>query len=48
MHERHIELLKQTAVTETDLEAVAMTLRRLERFWMHTGDLAGTRGEVAA
>src|SRR6202162_5330804 len=48
MHERHIKLLKQTAVTETDLEAVATTLRRLERFWMHTGDLAGTRGEFAA
>ena len=48
MHERHIKLLKQTAVTETDLEAVAMTLRRLERFWMHTGDLAATPGEFAA
>ena len=48
MHERHIKLLKQTAVTETDLEAVAMTLRRLERFWMHTPDLAGRPGQFAA
>jgi DNA-binding MarR family transcriptional regulator len=48
MHERHIELLKQTAVTETDLEAVAMTLRRLERFWMRTPDLAAHPGQFAA
>ena len=47
MHERHRKLLKQTAVTETDLETVALTLRRLERFWMHTGDLAA-RSVVAA
>ena len=48
MHERHLKLLKQTAVTETDLEAVAVTLRRLERFWMHTGNLAARPGEFAA
>ena len=48
MHERHIELLKQTAVTETDLQAVTMTLRRLERFWMHTPDLSARPGEFAA
>ena len=48
MHERHRKLLKQTAVTETDLEAVATTLRRLERFWMHTGNLAARPGEFAA
>jgi DNA-binding MarR family transcriptional regulator len=48
MHERHLKLLKQTAVTETDLEAVATTLRRLERFWMHTGNLAARPGEFAA
>src|SRR6202162_1636318 len=47
MHERHLKLLKQTAVTESDLEAVAMTLRRLERFWMHTGDLAARSGVAA-
>src|SRR3954463_11759816 len=29
MHRRHIELLKQTAVTEGDLEGVVTTLRRL-------------------
>ena len=46
MHERHIKLLKQTAVAETDLEAVVMTLRRLERFWMHTEGLAATPGNL--
>jgi DNA-binding MarR family transcriptional regulator len=48
MHERHLKLLKQTAVTETDLETVALTLRRLERFWMHTPDLAARPGQFAA
>ena len=48
MHERHVKLLKQTAVTETDLEAVALTLRRLERFWIHTPDLAARPGQFAA
>jgi hypothetical protein len=48
MHERHRKLLKQTAVTETDLETVALTLRRLERFWMHTPDLAARPWQFAA
>ena len=48
MHQRHIQLLKQTAVTDTDLEAVVTTLRRLERFWMHEGDLVSRRGQFAA
>ena len=41
MHSRHIEMLKQTAVTQADLEAAILTLRRLERFWINSGDLAG-------
>src|ERR1700690_1975052 len=32
MHHRHIEMLGQTAVTDEDLGAVTVTLRRLERF----------------
>jgi DNA-binding MarR family transcriptional regulator len=32
MHERHVEMLHQTAITEKDLQAAAVTLRRLERF----------------
>src|SRR5262249_32748208 len=34
MHRRHVELLKQTAVTEGDLDSVVTTLKRLERFWI--------------
>ena len=48
MHSRHIEMLKQTPVTQPDLEAAVMTLRRLERFWMNTGDLAARGPQVAA
>jgi DNA-binding MarR family transcriptional regulator len=39
MHSRHVEMLKQTGIDQADLEAVVVTLRRLERFWMNTGDL---------
>ena len=48
MHGRHIEMLKQTQVNEADLEAAIVTLRRLERFWMNTGDLAIRGPQVAA
>lgn len=33
MHQRHVELLKETAVTEADIQAAILTLRRLEQFW---------------
>ena len=39
MHERHVEMLGQTAITDTDLQGVAVTLSRLERFWMRASDL---------
>jgi len=48
MHQRHVETLKQTAVTQADLEAVIVTLRRLERFWMHGNDLASRAPQFAA
>ena len=48
MHQRHVELLKQTAITKKDLEAAAETLRRLERFWMRGSDLVARPGEFAA
>jgi DNA-binding MarR family transcriptional regulator len=32
MHRRHMEMLSQTQITDADLKAAAMTLRRLERF----------------
>ena len=48
MHGRHIEMLKQTQVTQADLEAAIVTLRRLERFWTNTGDLTARGSQVAA
>jgi DNA-binding MarR family transcriptional regulator len=48
MHQRHVELLKQTAVAKKDLETAAETLRRLERFWMRASDLALRPGEFVA
>jgi DNA-binding MarR family transcriptional regulator len=48
MHHRHIEALKQTSVGETDLEAAAVTLRRLERFWTNAEDLAARGPQVGA
>jgi DNA-binding MarR family transcriptional regulator len=48
MHKRHSELLGQTPVTETDLQDVAVTLRRLERFWVRAADLAQRPKQFAA
>jgi len=48
MHDRHIGMLKQTAVKPADLEATAITLRRLERFWMHGGEAASPSPQFAA
>lgn len=37
MHGRHVELLQTTtAITESDLQTTAATLRRLEQFWINT------------
>jgi DNA-binding MarR family transcriptional regulator len=48
MHNRHLEMLKHTQLTQADLEAAVMTLRRLERFWTNTGDLSVRGPQVAA
>src|SRR3954453_7119345 len=48
MHERHVEMLKETAITQADLEAVIITLRGLERFWMHRSDVAPRPPQFAA
>ena len=49
MHRRHIELLSQTtAVTDENLQSVIVTLGRLERFWVHAGDLVQHPGRFAA
>jgi hypothetical protein len=39
MHQRHVEMLGQSAITEADLQGVGMTLRRLEQFWIRASDL---------
>jgi DNA-binding MarR family transcriptional regulator len=48
MHRRHVDMLKQTAVSEDDLENVIVTLRRLERFWIRASDLVHRPGQFAA
>src|SRR6266446_6307211 len=48
MHKRHIEMLSQTAISDTDLEGVVVTLRRLERFWIRASDLLQRPGQFAA
>jgi len=48
MHDRHVELLGQTAISDDDLKGVTQTLRRLERFWIRAGDLVQRPGQFAA
>jgi DNA-binding MarR family transcriptional regulator len=48
MHQRHIEMLKETAVTESDLAEAIRTLKKLERFWMHTSHAASAAPSFAA
>ena len=48
MHKRHMEMLSQTAITDEDLQASSLTLRRLERFWIRAGDLIQRPGQYAA
>ena len=48
MHQRHVEMLNQTAITDADLQAATVTLRRLERFWIRAGDLVQRPGQYAA
>ena len=39
MHQRHVEMLGQTAITGEDLHAATVTLGRLERFWTRVPDI---------
>ncbi len=48
MHRRHAELLPQAAVSGEDLQSAGATLRRLERFWIHAGDLVYRPPQFAA
>jgi DNA-binding MarR family transcriptional regulator len=48
MHQRHLGLLSQAAVSIDDLQAAGVTLRRLERFWIRASDLAQRPPQFAA
>jgi DNA-binding MarR family transcriptional regulator len=48
MHQRHVQMLAQTAITDADLQGVVVTLHRLERFWMRVGDPLQGPGQFAA
>jgi DNA-binding MarR family transcriptional regulator len=43
MLQRHQEMLSQTPLSVDDLQAVEITLRRLERFWIRASDLVQRR-----
>ena len=47
MHQRHVEMLGQTTITDADLQGVVVTLHRLERFWMRASDLLQGPGRSA-
>ena len=48
MHQRHVEMLGQTTITDADLQGAVVILRRLERFWMRAGDPLQRPGRFAA
>jgi DNA-binding MarR family transcriptional regulator len=48
MHQRHVEMLAQTPITDADLQGVVVTLRRLERFWMRASDISQQSRQFAA
>ena len=48
MHQRHAETLGQALVSLDDLQAVGVTLRRLERFWIRAGDFVQRPPQFAA
>jgi DNA-binding MarR family transcriptional regulator len=48
MLERHLELLSQATLNMDDLQAVGVTLRRLERFWIRASDLVQRPPRFAA
>ena len=48
MHRRHVEMLEQTTITDSDLNGLITTLRRLERFWMQVSDPFESRRQVSS
>jgi DNA-binding MarR family transcriptional regulator len=48
MYQRHVEMLNQTAIVDTDLQGTVVTLRRLERFWIRASDISLQPEQFAA
>ena len=48
MHKRHVEMLGQTAIADADLQGVAVTLHRLEQFWILASDISQQPRQFAA
>jgi DNA-binding MarR family transcriptional regulator len=48
MHERNVELLEQSGISDADLAAAVITLRHFERFWMQATDVASRRRQFIA
>ena len=48
MHERHVDMLPQAALSVEDLQAATTALRSLERFWLRAGDLIYRTPQFAA
>ena len=48
MHDKHIEMLQQSGIGDSDLAGIVATLRRLERFWMNASDRASRARQFAA
>ena len=48
MLHRHLEMLPQATINMDDLQAVGVTLRRLERFWVRAADLVQRPPQLAA
>src|SRR6202008_3486881 len=39
MHQRHVGMLNQITISDEDLQAAALTLGRLERFWVRVPEI---------
>jgi DNA-binding MarR family transcriptional regulator len=48
MLQRQLEMLSQATINMDDLQAVGVTLRRLERLWIRAGDLVQRPPQFAA
>jgi len=48
MHQRHMQLLTQTAISDKDLQSATVTLSQLERFWVRADDLVPRPGRLVA